>query len=150
VKAAVATALALSCCFAACSKGAPTGSRSASNPTPAPAVRNNPASASDGARVYVTNCSSCHQLDGRGVSGAFPPLADNSIVTGNPQTVIAVVKFGMRGNVRVNAQAYGGTMPPWEQLISDDDIAAVVTYIRTAWRNRASPVSLADVEAVNR
>jgi mono/diheme cytochrome c family protein len=72
------------------------------------------------------------------------------MVTGNPRTVIAVVKLGMRGNVRVNAQTFGGTMPRWGQLISDDDIAAVVTYIRSAWHNRASPVSLADVEAIKR
>ena len=93
----------------------------------------NPASANDGARVYITNCSSCHQLDGNGIPGAFPALASNPVVTGDPARTIAIVKFGTP------------KMPGWGGVISDDDIAAVVTYIRTAWHNRASPVSPADV-----
>lgn len=80
--------------------------------------------------------------------GAFPPLAGNPIVTGNPVAVIAIVKHGMGGKVVVNGTAYSGIMPPWGGLISDDDIAAVVTYIRSSWHNRAPPVSLADVRAV--
>ncbi|MBV8434672.1 MAG: c-type cytochrome [Candidatus Eremiobacteraeota bacterium] len=112
-------------------------------------LRVNPASANDGARVYIKNCSSCHQLDGAGVAGAFPPLADNPQVVGNPHDVISVVKLGTRGKLVVAGINYNGTMPAWGQMISDTDIAAVVTYIRTAWRNRATPVTLADVEAVS-
>ena len=111
-------------------------------------LRVNPASANDGARVYVKNCSSCHQTDGAGVPGAFPPLADNPIVTGSPSAVITIVKLGTRGKLRVAGIDYNGTMPAWGQLISDEEIASVVSYIRTAWRNRGTPVNLADVQAI--
>jgi len=98
----------------------------------------NPASANDGARVYITNCSSCHQLDGTGIPGVFPALAGNAFVTGAPGPVIAMVKFGSK------------TMPAWSGSITDEDIADVVTYIRTSWRNRGNPVSEADVSEVTK
>jgi mono/diheme cytochrome c family protein len=129
---------------AACAKTTSSGASGSASA----AIAQNPASASDGAVVYITNCSSCHQTNGEGVPGAFPPLAGNPTVTGNPVAVIAIVKHGIGGKIVVNASAYSGIMPPWEGLISDDDIAAVVTYIRSSWHNRASPVSLANVRAV--
>jgi mono/diheme cytochrome c family protein len=134
---------------AACSKGASSTAETASSSSP-PAYSKAPASANDGARVYITNCSSCHQLDGRGVPGAFPPLAGNPVVTGDPHRTIAIVKLGMSGKIAVAGETYDGTMPRWDQLISDEDIAAVVTYIRSAWKNRAGAVSVADVQAVSR
>jgi len=110
----------------------------------------NPASANDGGRVYVKNCSSCHQADGGGVLGEFPPLDGDPVVTGEPSTVIAIVKLGMSGKIQVLGNDYDGTMPAWGQLISDDDIAAVVSYIRSSWHNTASPVSVSDVRTVTK
>ncbi len=136
--------LALLVGMAACAKTTSSGASAFASA----AIVQNPASASDGAVVYITNCSSCHQTNGEGVPGAFPPLAGNPTVTGNPVAVIAIVKHGIGGKIVVNASAYSGIMPPWEGLISDEDIAAVVTYIRSSWHNRASPVSLANVRAV--
>jgi mono/diheme cytochrome c family protein len=129
---------------AACAKTASSGASASASA----AIAQNPASASDGAVVYITNCSSCHQANGEGVPGAFPPLAGNPAVTGNPVAVIAIVKHGISGKIEVNGTAYSGIMPPWGGLISDDDIAAVVTYIRSSWHNRATPVSLANVRGV--
>jgi mono/diheme cytochrome c family protein len=140
-----AFSLACALCAASCIK---TTSTAVSVAASAAAVAKNPASASDGAVVYITNCSSCHQADGLGVPGAFPPLAGNPVVTGNPIAVIAIVKHGIGGRTVVNGEAYSGIMPPWAGLISDDEIAAVVTYIRSSWHNRAGPVSLAEVRAV--
>jgi mono/diheme cytochrome c family protein len=140
----VSAAVALTCCLlAACSKhgSLKTGGASA-------VQLNNPASSSDGGRIYITNCSSCHQLDGRGLPGAFPALAGNAIVTGDPRTVISIVKFGLRGKILGRGEGFGGVMPPWQGLLSDDDLAAVVTYIRFAWHNRAGPVSAAQVQTV--
>jgi mono/diheme cytochrome c family protein len=136
----------LALCVVACAKT--TSTSSGASAAASAAIAHNPASASDGAVVYITNCSSCHQADGEGVPGAFPPLAGNPTVTGNPVAVIAIVKHGIGGKIAVNGTAYSGIMPPWAGLISDEDIAAVVTYIRSSWHNRASPVSLADVRAV--
>jgi mono/diheme cytochrome c family protein len=108
----------------------------------------NPASARDGATVYLNDCSSCHQADGQGVSGAFPPLAGNAVVTGNPVAVIAIVKNGLEGRVTVNKLAYSGIMPSWKGQISDDQLAAVISYIRSAWNNHAGGVSVGQVTAI--
>jgi len=108
---------------------------------------NNPGSSSDGGRIYIANCSSCHQLDGRGVAGIFPALGGNAAVTGDPRRAIAAVKFGLRR--APTAGGAGGVMPAWNGLLSDADIADVVTYIRFAWRNGAAPVSAAEVRAVS-
>ena len=142
----LSTAVAVTCCLlAACSKhgSLTTGGASA-------VQLNNPASSSDGGRIYITNCSSCHQLDGRGLPGAFPALAGNPIVTGDPGAVIAIVKFGSRGRIRGGGEGFGSVMPPWQGLLSDDDLAAVVTYIRFAWHNRAGPVSAAQIQMAAR
>lgn len=136
----VALVLALPSC-AKSSKGAESAASAA-------AVAKNPASASDGAVVYIANCSSCHQANGQGVPGAFPPLSGNPVVTGNPVAVIAIVKNGLDGKIVVNGSAYSGIMPRWNGLISDQQLAAVITYIRSAWHNQASGVSLGQVQSV--
>jgi nitrite reductase (NO-forming) / hydroxylamine reductase len=125
---------------AGCAKGSGNAGSSAAS--------RNPASASDGATVYVANCSSCHQPDGKGVAGAFPPLAGNPTVTGPPVAVIAIVKDGLEGRLVVHGATYSGIMPGWKHQLSDDQIASVITYIRTAWNNNASAVSAADVSSV--
>jgi mono/diheme cytochrome c family protein len=138
----IAAVVVLSCSAIACTPKPPAQTAASST-----TELNNPASSSDGARVYITNCSSCHQLDGKGLPGAFPPLAANPVVTGEARRVIAIVKFGLR-----EPQAHSsltGVMPPWQGLLSDADIAAVVTYIRFAWHNRASAVTLGEVESVS-
>ncbi len=125
---------------AGCAKGSGSANTSA--------AAKNPASASDGATVYLTNCSSCHQSDGNGVAGAFPPLAGNPTVTGNPVAVIAIVKNGLEGRLVVHGAAYSGIMPSWKKQLSDDQIASVITYIRSAWHNNASGVSVDQVQAI--
>lgn len=108
----------------------------------------NVASASDGGKIYNQNCSSCHQPNGQGVQGTFPPLAGNATVTGDPTNVIHIVKFGKSGAIKVGAAQYNGMMPAWAQSLSNADIASVVTYIRSAWGNKASAVTEAKVAAV--
>ena len=135
--------------FLAAVAGCAGSSNSASTAASASAAAlKNPASASDGATVYLTDCSSCHQTNGQGVSGAFPPLAGNAVVTGNPLAVIAIVKNGLEGRVTVNGAAYSGIMPSWKGQISDDQIAAVISYIRSSWTNHAGGVSVAQVESI--
>ncbi|HZY97346.1 MAG TPA: cytochrome c [Candidatus Cybelea sp.] len=139
-----ACALGLLLLVAGCTRGSNGASASAS----ASAAARNHASASDGAVVYLANCSSCHQATGQGVAGAFPPLAGNPVVTGNPTAVIAIVKNGLDGRIVVNGQAYSGIMPRWKGVLSDEQIAAAITYIRSSWHNHAYGVSAADVLAV--
>jgi mono/diheme cytochrome c family protein len=137
-------ALALILTMAGCARG----SHATTAASASAAIAKNPASASDGGAIYIANCSSCHQTDGKGVPGAFPPLAGNPLVTGNPVAVIAIVKDGLEGRVVVNGQAYSGIMPGWRGLLSDEQLADVITYIRASWKNQASGVSISDVRSV--
>lgn len=98
-----------------------------------------------GDRVYARHCASCHGEDGQGVPGAYPPLAGNRAVT-LPTTanlVQLVLHGGYAAATRGNPRPFG--MPPYATVLSDADVAAVLTYIRAAWNNRAAPVSQLDV-----
>ncbi|HTA39848.1 MAG TPA: cytochrome c [Candidatus Acidoferrales bacterium] len=147
----VAFAALLSACSNSASSAANADADAAASPaaSSAPAataaVAQNGASANDGAGVYSTNCSSCHQTNGAGLPGAFPPLATNAVVTGDPKALIHIVKFGLNGKITVGSQAYNGTMPAWGQNLSDGQIASVVTFIRSSWGNHAGAVTTADV-----
>lgn len=103
------------------------------------------ASAAAGAKVFTTNCSSCHQANGKGQPGVFPPLAGNAVVTGSADKVIHIVKNGLSGKITVNGATYNGQMPAWKGTLSDSDIASVVTYIRSSWGNKASAVTASQV-----
>lgn len=140
--------------LAACAKGggnaAATSSPSeAAAATASAAVAQNGAAANDGGKLYTQNCSSCHQPNGQGVQGTFPPLAGNPTVTADPSVVIHIVKYGLNGKVSVKGTAYNGMMPAWGQSLSNADIASIVTYIRSAWGNKASAVTQAEVAAVS-
>ncbi len=82
------------------------------------------------------------------MSGVFPPLAGNVAVVGDPGRAIAAVAFGTRGHTSRDGTAYQGVMPGWAADLNDDQIAAIVTYIRSAWHNHAPPVSAADVARI--
>jgi mono/diheme cytochrome c family protein len=150
---AAGTIVALTALLGACSNSANSSAGSdnaaaSASAAPSAAVTSasqNVASANDGAGVYSTNCSSCHQSNGVGLPGAFPALANNPMVTGDPKSVIRIVKFGLSGKIAAGGQNYNGTMPAWGQNLSNVQIASVVTFIRSSWGNRTSAVSAADV-----
>ena len=84
-------------------------------------------------------------MDGAGTA-AFPPLVGNPAVTGDPKQVILTVLNGKSGPLQVNGKTYNGEMPAWKSSLSNNDIANVVTYIRSALgTNSASAVTAADV-----
>ncbi len=78
-----------------------------------------------GEKVYAANCVACHQASGKGVPGAFPALDGAPTVSGPKQPQIDIILNGKGG------------MPPWKGVLSDTDIAAVATYTRNAWSNKA-------------
>lgn len=94
----------------------------------------------EGEKVYAAVCSACHQANGAGVAGAFPPLAGSDWVAGKPEILAAAVLHGLSGPIIVNGNSYNGAMPPWGATLSDDDVANVLTYIRSSWGNSAGPV----------
>ena len=102
----------------------------------------------NGQKVFSANCSSCHGASGMGMPGAFPPLANNPVVTGDPQKVIGIVVGGLKGPVSVAGQTYNGQMPAWKGNLSNSDIADVITYIRGSLGNNHAPaVTTAQVAA---
>jgi ubiquinol-cytochrome c reductase cytochrome b subunit len=104
-------------------------------------------SSSNGAKVFATNCSSCHGAQGQGVPGAFPPLANNPVVTGDPNKVIGIVLNGLHGSISVSGQTYNGQMPAWKGTLSNGDIADVITFIRgSLGNNHAAAVTEAQVK----
>jgi len=99
-----------------------------------------------GQAVYSQHCATCHGATGTGTPGAFPPLANNPFVTGSAKDVITVVLNGKSGPITVNGQGYNGQMPAWKTSLSNKDIAAVVSYIRSGLgSNKASAVTEQDV-----
>ncbi|HEX3456590.1 MAG TPA: c-type cytochrome [Candidatus Baltobacteraceae bacterium] len=95
---------------------------------------------SDGKAVFLLNCAVCHQANGQG-GGPYPPLAGNpDVQTVDSAGVIQTVLNGRTGPITLNGTQYGGNMPSWREL-SDADIAAVLTYVRSAWHNSAPAVS---------
>ncbi len=104
-----------------------------------------PSTAGAGASVYSSNCAGCHGAAGAGVPKTFPPLASNPFVTGDKNAVIGVVLNGLSGNVSVKGDTYNGQMPAWKGNLTNKQIADVITYVRNAWGNKASPVTEADV-----
>ena len=103
----------------------------------------------DGKKLYLERCASCHQPDGKGVSGTFPPLAGNKDETAkDPSRVIGIVLHGLNTELVVNGKKYPGGMPAWKGQLSNAEIAAILTYIRSSWGNKASPVTEKQVAAV--
>jgi mono/diheme cytochrome c family protein len=99
-----------------------------------------------GAQVYKDRCASCHQDDGRGVPRIYPPLANNeAIAMRNPVNAIRIVlNGGFPPSTEGNPRPYG--MPPFYQDLNDEQVAAVVTYIRQSWGNSAPPTWPVEVE----
>lgn len=102
----------------------------------------------DGAKVYGTVCSSCHQANGQGVPGAFPPLAESEWVTGDETRLIKIILHGVTGEIDVGGEIYAGMMPPWGGGLNDAEVAAVSTYLRSSFGNSAPPVTAATVARI--
>lgn len=92
-----------------------------------------------GEKLYKTYCVACHGIKGTGVLYPKSALNKDALVTGDPNKLIAVILLGREG---------AGVMPGWKMTLTDQDVAAVATYIRQAWSNRADPITPAMVKAI--
>ena len=100
-----------------------------------------------GEAVYAANCAACHQADGTGLKGAFPPLAQSDYLQGDRKEVMAAALFGLSGPITVNGVEYNGVMPSLGYL-SDEDLAAARTYVFGSWGNDLAAVSVEEVAAL--
>jgi mono/diheme cytochrome c family protein len=105
-----------------------------------------------GHEVYFreAHCATCHQPDGKGIEPAFPPLADSEWVTGDPERLIKLTLHGLMGPFELNGKKYDGLVPmtPFGGMLDDAEIAAVLTYVRNSFGNKATAVKPAQVTAV--
>ncbi len=98
------------------------------------------ASKPDGEALFIANCAACHQGNGQGVPAAFPPLDKSPYVTGDKlERLAAIMIYGLKGKITVLGQDYNGVMAPLGNL-KDAELAAIATYIRSSWSNKAGPV----------
>jgi mono/diheme cytochrome c family protein len=90
----------------------------------------------DGKSLFMKNCAACHQATGKGIPGAFPPLAGSKFVLGKGSEVATVLLKGRGG------------MPDFSDSMNDRDIATVLTFVRGNWGNKAEGLSEAEVAAL--
>lgn len=99
-----------------------------------------------GKNVYTQNCAACHQPDGKGIAGAFPPLASSDWLNKDAKRAISVVKNGLSGAITVNGNQFNSVMPALG--LSEEDIANVLTFVYHSWGNSKKVITKKDVSAV--
>ncbi len=100
-----------------------------------------------GEALYARYCLACHQADGKGVPGIHPTLVKTDWVLGDKERLIDIVLNGMKGSVLINGEEFNGIMAPMS-FINDQDIADILTYIRSNFGNDASEVMPEEVAKV--
>ncbi|MCE9657374.1 MAG: cytochrome c [Burkholderiales bacterium] len=98
--------------------------------------------AADGKQVFTGNCVACHQATGLGLPGVFPPLDGSEWVVGDERVVANILLHGINGPMSVKGSSFSGAMPSFAQL-SDAELAAVASHVRSSWSNKAPPIAAA-------
>ena len=99
-----------------------------------------------GKRVYTQTCFACHQLNGEGMAGVFPPLAKSDFLLADKERAIRAVTKGLAGPIKVNDKDYNGVMPP--VTLNDEQIAQVLTYVSNDWGNKGDIFTVDEVRKV--
>lgn len=98
----------------------------------------------DGSQVFSANCSACHQANGAGLIGVFPPLVNSRWVLSAKDRLVQIMLHGIQGEIEVQGVTYNGAMPAFARL-SDAELAAVTSHIRATWGNAAEAITPADI-----
>lgn len=101
-----------------------------------------------GKQVYMGLCFACHQPDGKGLPGAFPPLAGSDFLQADHERAVRIVLKGLTGPVTVSGQSFNSVMPPQEAVLTDAQIADALTFVLNTWGNKGDPLSAAQVKAI--
>ena len=105
--------------------------------------------AQDGGQLFTLYCSACHGADGKGATGGtFPPLAGSPWLSGDPDRAIKIALYGLTGPAEILGKTYNLEMPPQGAMLPDDQIAAILTFVRSSWGNQAAPVATDHVKQV--
>lgn len=100
-----------------------------------------------GQALFAGTCSTCHQPNGEGLEGVFPPLAGSSYIKADAKAVPRVILHGLQGPVSVNGKDYNSVMPPMTQL-TDDEVANISTYVLNSWGNPGGKVTKAEAAQI--
>jgi mono/diheme cytochrome c family protein len=100
-----------------------------------------------GKKVYTQHCMTCHQVDGVGAQNMIPPLIKTDYVLGDKARLIRILLNGMKGEIKVNGDMYSNEMPS-QALLKDNEIAAVLTYVRKSFGNKATSVTMGEVKNI--
>jgi len=104
--------------------------------------------AQDGGQLFTLYCSACHGADGKGATGGqFPPLVGSPWVLGEAARPVKVVLHGLHGPVEINGRSFNLEMPPQGGFLPDDQVAAILTFVRSSWGNKADAVTAEFVRA---
>ncbi|BBB65675.1 anaerobically induced outer membrane protein [Undibacterium sp. YM2] len=99
-----------------------------------------------GGQLFAGTCSVCHQANGAGLPGVFPPLAQSDYLNTDPQRSIGVLLRGLSGKVSVNGKDFDSVMPAMNQL-NDDEVANILTYVLNSWGNKGGRILASEVKA---
>lgn len=100
-----------------------------------------------GKALFAGTCSTCHQPEGQGIPGVFPPLAGSDYIAADAKRVPAIILHGLVGAVKVNGMDYNSNMPPMGQL-TDDEVANISTYVLNSWGNPGGRVTKAEAAKI--
>jgi nitrite reductase (NO-forming) len=101
-----------------------------------------------GKQVYMGLCFACHQPDGKGLPGAFPPLAGSDFLQADRERAVRIVLKGLTGPVIVNGQTINSAMPPQEAVLTDAQIANVLTFVINSWGNKGDAFTTEQIKAI--
>ena len=101
-----------------------------------------------GAQTYDVACKLCHQPNGGGSPGQFPPLDGSEWVNGPITRLIRIPSHGLAGPIKVKGENWNAAMPAMGAALSDEEMANLLTFVRQAWSNKSGPVKVEDVKKV--
>ncbi len=101
----------------------------------------------NGKQVYLTYCSACHQADGSGNPGMYPPVAETEKVNGNIEDLVNIVLHGLSGPIEVNGEIYNQFMAP-HNFLNDEQVADLLSYMRKSFGNSSSIVEKEQVKKI--
>jgi mono/diheme cytochrome c family protein len=95
-----------------------------------------------GKALFSANCITCHQANGEGLPGQYPPLAGSEVEIGDATNqLIAIVLKGLQGPVEIKGKPFNNAMQAWEGQYTDQQLAAILTYVRSDWGNNAPAIT---------